>query len=198
MHSNVDRYYAYWQELQRLRGLSSLTSQTEPAGSTGSLVRDFQMPPFTSQTTNPFSLTRQSPTQAYGLNYEQNYCYRYDSLIFDGLTPEQFLQSNQCDNRQLVSIVPRVTNKFTRNDLLIINKNKNDEVTTLENAFYTMEKPWPYDDSRRAALLIDVTKYTQNFNYSMLDFDVVSYDVNGTRIENIDEPIKYSSSSTIY
>merc|ERR1711988_458456 len=49
-HSNVDRYYAYWQALQELRGLGSLTTQILD----NSLVNSFTMPPFTSRAVNPF------------------------------------------------------------------------------------------------------------------------------------------------
>ena len=66
-HSNVDRLYAYWQQLQTLRGLTSLTAQRLE----GSWVRDFQMPPYTNQMVNPFlELNGRNATQAYGLNYQ--------------------------------------------------------------------------------------------------------------------------------
>ena len=83
-------------------------------GPHNSTVQDREMPPFTSPQVNPFfSITGLNPTQAFGLNYRDNLCYSYDRLVFDGLTPAEFLGSNQCGARQLATIVTRDRNIFT-------------------------------------------------------------------------------------
>ena len=187
-HTYVDRLYAFWQELQKLRGLSSLTAQQFD----NSPVRDFQMPPYKNQIANPFfEVTGKNSSQAYGLNYQENYCYRYDNLIFNGTTPEQFYQTDQCGDRVLVSVLPRTTNKLTSNNIIITGTTRTGVTVTIENAFVTMEKPWPYDDdfTKRNPLLIDVTEYTTNMDLNTLDFQVKSYDENGTEVDNVFKPI---------
>ena len=106
-HAYVDHIYAYWQQLQTLRGIV-LHSTEESA--------DRRMPPFSGISTtdesggssvpNPFELTRRFSTQQQGLNYERNFGYRYDQLLFDGRTPEQFIANEQelCANRAQVTV----------------------------------------------------------------------------------------------
>merc|ERR1711874_759246 len=192
-HSNIDRFYAYWQELQALRGLSSATTQIRE----NATVQDREMPPFTSPEVNPFfSLTGLSPTQAFGLNYQENYCYRYERLVFDGLTPSQFHQSNQCGGRQLATVVTRDSNRFSRNDLLVIDRSRNDEIiTTIYNAFITTDKPWEHRQSnrRRRSFDIDVTDHVKNhLDSNTIDFEVISFGSrrvgNSGRVKNVYKP----------
>jgi len=179
-HSNVDRYYAYWQALQDLRGLGSLTTQIH----NGQMVNNFQMPPFTMRDVNPFFSVTGNPTQARGVEYQANYCYQYDTLLFDGLTPEQFYQeeSQLCGSRQFATVFTRATNTFTRNDLLLLDRSRNNQVVaTLQDAFVTAEKPWKTgeDQTLRRPFLIDVTDLTRNLpDPNNLDFEVVSFGFN--------------------
>ena len=192
-HSNVDRYYAYWQALQELRGLGSLTTQILD----NSLVNSFTMPPFTSRAVNPFFSVTGNPTQARGLDYQENYCYHYQQLLFDGLTPEQFFRSEaeQCGSRQLATVFTRNTNRFSRNDLLLIDRSRNDQVVaTLRDAFVTTAKPWKIGGEKelRRPFDIDVTAITRNMlNSNSLDFQVVSFDFNrlDSRREEVFKPI---------
>ena len=101
-HSNVDRQYAFWQELQKLRGYLS----------TEAISKDFSMPPFWDQRYNPdpiYKVTGKNATQSYGLNYETNFNYKYDKLTFEGDTPEEFYQkyNSHCTDRSMAVIVVR-------------------------------------------------------------------------------------------
>jgi len=84
-HSFVDLQYAYWQKLQQLRHLSTVSSISPKT----------QMPPFSNYTQhgdiniNPFVATKVHDTQ-YSTTDLTNYNYDYDQLIFDGKTPEEF------------------------------------------------------------------------------------------------------------
>ena len=176
-----------------MRGLSSATTQIHE----NATVQDREMPPFTSPEVNPFfSLTGLSPTQAFGLNYQENYCYRYERLVFDGLTPSQFHQSNQCGGRQLATVVTRDSNRFSRNDLLVIDRSRNDEIiTTIYNAFITTDKPWEHRQSnrRRRSFDIDVTDHVKNhLDSNTIDFEVISFGSrrvgNSGRVKNVYKP----------
>merc|ERR1719300_30758 len=86
-HSFVDFQYAYWQELQKIRGKSTLAVNP-----------DREMPPFSGYTPppvnpdipNPLHSTKEFDTQRLGLDYKNNFNYEYDKLTFNGLTPNQF------------------------------------------------------------------------------------------------------------
>ena len=155
------------------------------------------MPPFTSPAINPFfDQTGLNPTQAFGLNYRENYCYRYDRLVFAGLSPSEFLESNQCGSRQVATVVTRDSNRFTRNDLLIIDRSKDDEIiATVHNAFITTDKPWEHKQSngRRRSFDIDVTDHLDNhLDSNTIDFEVISYSSSrvglDVRVENVYKP----------
>ena len=65
-HSNVDRQYAFWQNLQKIRGKSS-----------EAIAKEYPLPPFNEPTVNPFyQVTGVNPTQQFSLNYEENYNYK--------------------------------------------------------------------------------------------------------------------------
>ena len=86
-HSYVDLQFAYWQELQRLRG------HGQP------LIDEFheQMPPFDrDEVINGFKndnhRTLRNNRGLDTLDYRGNFCYEYDQLLFDGMTPAEFLE----------------------------------------------------------------------------------------------------------
>ena len=67
-HSNVDRIYAFWQKLQKIRGKSSEAKAK---------AKEFPLPPFTDPTVNPFyQVTGVDPTQRFSLNYEKHFNYK--------------------------------------------------------------------------------------------------------------------------
>ena len=77
------------------------------------------MPPFWNQTYNPdpiFKVTGENATQSYGLNYQKHFHYKYDKLVFDGHTPEEFHQEydSLCTNKSLLAIVVRDATKLLR------------------------------------------------------------------------------------
>merc|ERR1712177_47099 len=87
-HANVDRQFAFWQELQRIR--------RERGGIRREVdVTDIRTPlqPFNRRNINPFDKTRRNNLGEDTLDYRNNLCYEYDTLTFDGQTPEQFLRS---------------------------------------------------------------------------------------------------------
>ena len=89
-HSYVDLLFAYWQELQRLRG------EGEP------FVEEFNqpIPPFDrKEVKNGFKNDNQRTLRNHRgrdtLNYKENFCYEYDQLLFEGNTPAQYLKDKQ-------------------------------------------------------------------------------------------------------
>jgi len=85
-HVNVDRQFAFWQELQRIRReRNEIETEID--------VSDLQTPlePFNRETINPFEKTRRNSLGEDTLDYRKDLCYEYDSLTFDGLTPEEYL-----------------------------------------------------------------------------------------------------------
>ena len=136
-HANVDRQYAFWQELQILRGKSQ---EAKPE------TKIFKMPPFTLQQVNPFQETRVNPTQLYGLDYQKNFGYKYDSLTFgkkpDGSrwTPLEFHNNynSLCRQRTLAAIVVKNGTLKTRNSLQIVNLTNGSISANVSNVFVTI------------------------------------------------------------
>ena len=93
-HMNVDRQYAYYQALQKVRGRSvTLPSyqnieMTPFSGKTKEATEDINIP-------NPIKSTQDYSTFTGGLNYDTNFQYQYDSLTFGGTTPDKF-DSKHC------------------------------------------------------------------------------------------------------
>ena len=84
-HSYVDYQWAFWQELQRLR------NHSEPR------IPGFErpLPPFDSSRYNDNAKTLRNSRSQDTFDYQGNFCYEYDQLLFDGLTPAEFLQARQ-------------------------------------------------------------------------------------------------------
>ena len=89
-HSYVDHLFAYWQELHQLRG------ESEP------FVAEFDkpIPPFDrGEVKNGFKNDNQRTLRKHmgrdTLNYKGNYCYEYDQLLFEGMTPAQYLKNKK-------------------------------------------------------------------------------------------------------
>merc|ERR1712098_415307 len=84
MGSNVDRQFAFWQELMKINNIdiqqSGLWSPLRP---------------FNSETYNKFEKTRNNNRGVDTLDYRNNLCYEYDTLTFDGRTPQQFIFTAQ-------------------------------------------------------------------------------------------------------
>ena len=176
-HSNVDRQYAFWQELQKLRGLS-----------TEAIDNLFEFPPFFDRQYNPsptYQVTGVNATQSYGLDYESNFCYKYDQLLFDGKTPEEFLP--ECSNTSPIMAAITVKNdtKQTTNNIVIQQAAGTRQLTTLatiSNAFVTLgiqgqtsEKPFYFDLTEEILGLSGVDPKN-------LDLVVASFDFEGNSI----------------
>ena len=116
-HMNIDRQYAYYQKLQEFRG----RSVTLPS------YQNIEMPPFSGKTKeptgdinipNPIKSTRDYSTFTSGLNYETNFQYQYDSLTFNGTTPDEF-DSKHCGSPG-VSVKVNKNGQRSKNIILII------------------------------------------------------------------------------
>ena len=106
-HSYVDYQWAYWQELQRIRIQQGTATQeeTEPQSGEGESrpnrenqttieIFDFTQPfkPYNNESANRNAKTLQTNLGTDTYDYRNNLCYEYDTLIFNGLTPEQYLE----------------------------------------------------------------------------------------------------------
>ena len=124
----MDRYYAFWQKLQQLRGKRS-----------DARARTYHMLPFNEQLVNPFyQVNGVQPTQSYGLNYEEHFNYKYDDLLFDGRTPEEFLSDGLCGNRRLAGIVLKDQSRQTTNQIRMVKTDDDTTISTIPHAFATL------------------------------------------------------------
>lgn len=82
-HTYVDYVFAYWQELQRLRGHNDVPTVR---GHTDTL------PPFDDRRHNSKPVTLRNNRGRDTFEYTARYCYEYQDLKFNGKTPEEFLR----------------------------------------------------------------------------------------------------------
>ena len=80
-HTYIDYVFAYWQELQRIRGHNDVP-----------LIRGLTdaLPPFNNRRHNSKPVTLRNNRGRDTFEYETKYCYKYHDLKFDGLTPREF------------------------------------------------------------------------------------------------------------
>ena len=88
-HAYVDYQWAFWQELQKLRGINEPTPR----------LFHQENPPFNrAEERNGFKNNNQRTLENNRgrdtLEYKKNFCYEYDKLIFDGKTPSQFIRAH--------------------------------------------------------------------------------------------------------
>ena len=79
-HSNVDKQYVFWQKLMEIQAKPITFSQGKGT---------WKMQPF-DRPNNPFSNTKDNPTALDGLDYKSKFCFEYDDLTFEGLSPQEF------------------------------------------------------------------------------------------------------------
>ena len=60
----------------------TLSLRGKPKEAQEAIEKDFKMPPFKSQEVNPFPETQVNPTQLHGLDYQNNYRYKYEIGYF--------------------------------------------------------------------------------------------------------------------
>jgi len=82
-HAYVDYVFAYWQELQRLRGHNEVPTVREHTDT---------LPPFDNRRHNSKEITLRNNRGRDTFEFTVNYCYEYQDLTFDGKTPEEFLR----------------------------------------------------------------------------------------------------------
>eukprot|EP00092_Neocalanus_flemingeri_P017752 GFUD01019208.1.p1 GENE.GFUD01019208.1~~GFUD01019208.1.p1 ORF type:complete len:705 (+),score=131.50 GFUD01019208.1:272-2116(+) len=100
-HAYVDKQLAFWQELQKLRGLS-LKMENHP-----DLLKS--LPPFDDLRFNNLPKTHTFNRGNETFDYEDNYCYEYDDLEFDGQTPKEFEAANPNQNQTKTPPSPNTT-----------------------------------------------------------------------------------------
>jgi len=82
-HAYVDYVFAYWQELQRLRGHNNVPTVRDHADT---------LAPFNDRRHNSKPVTLRNNRGRDTFEYTAKYCYEYQDLKFDGKTPEEFLR----------------------------------------------------------------------------------------------------------
>ena len=98
------------------------------------------MPPYTEPKVNAFhNITGAKNTQLVGLDYEENYNYKYDSLLWNGTTPEDFQSqfANLCTQKRYAGIVYKDRSKITTNNIRLVNTEDNSTIATIEHLFIT-------------------------------------------------------------
>jgi len=82
-HAYVDMQFAFWQELAKLRetDTSSFNMATQA------------LPPFDDRTYNKQERTFQNHRTGDTFDYQNKFCYEYEDMRFDGMTPMQYLGS---------------------------------------------------------------------------------------------------------
>ena len=86
-HNNIDRVFSFWQELNILR--------KNTIGNFPDM--DKSMDPFHRSEYNNVKMTLDNSLAKEVFDYKTTFCYRYDTLTFDNLTPKEFLKE---ENKQ--------------------------------------------------------------------------------------------------
>ena len=83
-HANVDRLFSFWQKVNQLR---EKDIQHE-------IFDDMNKPldPFHRPEHNKVKMTLENSRAKDTFDYERTFCYNYDTLTFDNMTPEEFLK----------------------------------------------------------------------------------------------------------
>jgi len=82
-HTYVDQQFAFWQELQKLRELDDPDLQ----------AFDKPLQPFNHTKFNKNQKTLWNNRGRDTFDYKNNFCYMYDKLLFDNMTPSEFLSN---------------------------------------------------------------------------------------------------------
>ena len=81
-HSYIDRLFAFWQELNKLR-----KKEIGKFGGKTKFLDPFHWPEY-----NKVKITLENSQSQDVFEYKDTFCYEYDSLTFDNMTPEEFLK----------------------------------------------------------------------------------------------------------
>ena len=96
-HNHIDRVFAFWQELNKLRKLE--------IGNFDQM--DQSLNPFYRPEYNKVKMTLENSQSQDVFDYENTFCYKYDTLTFDNMTPEEFLQKeNEHNGKTSCSLTP--------------------------------------------------------------------------------------------
>lgn len=196
-HLYVDFLWAYWQELQRERGLSDLVTS-----------QDFvnrQLPPFSGRVDNgdsvsidrskpnPFSNTRGIFSTSYRtINYRDSFGYSYDNFIFNGSTPLQFSQEleQRCTGRARVRVTLRSRLISSVTEIFVdgIGSFANVSVFGARASEVSFDKR-DVEDDKFFILDVDVTNMFEKYKISIknmsINYKARSYDLDGNRLESL-------------
>ena len=185
-HNYVDRQYAYYQALQDIRGMPvQYPNERNP-----------EMPPFSGikkdpqanpgyDIPNPVPITKDNSRPRMGLNYQKVFGYTYDSLLFDGKTPEEFEFERvaQCYDKKLIGFNPYGIQSINKVHII-------DQGISESFGFYSLILP----QSSNLLLELDITsafdKHGLNYNDRTFHFEIKSFDLNGNEL---DKPFKPTS-----
>ena len=197
-HTYIDYLYAYWQELQDIRQLPRIDS-----GGTSQL----RMPPFSGITDNntnlgasipnPWELTRIFSTANDVDDYQRNFGYRFDRLVFNGYSPTNFVRNEAflCNNRQIVRVAIANGEVSSNNKIFVRGIDEVFGTFSVFGQFSTDLESKRSGGSIRSTFFepysrdIDVTDIYKKYKISpsniTLDLYVKSYDLDGKPLDFI-------------
>ena len=180
-HNNVDRQYAYYQALQKARGLSVIYASDEnPPMPPFSGSKQQPQNPNNVNIPNPIKLTMDHSTPNAGLDYEGTFAYQYDWLTFDGITPENFDNSITCPQR---SVKVSLSGQRSINQIVAQGTPNSKRISESFGEYVIL-----VTQRTNTTIDVDVTsafeKYNIDFNDPNIHFDVESLDFDGNPIEN--------------
>ena len=148
------------------------------------------MPPYIEPKVNAFhNITGAKNTQLVGLDYEENYNYKYDRLLWNGTTPEDFQSqfANLCTEKRYAGIVYKDRSKTTTNNIRLVNTEDNSTISTIEHVFVTqaMKVATLAKHIRDFDLTDHLTKASYEVETNKVHLEVESFDENGDSIPAI-------------
>ena len=148
------------------------------------------MPPFTEQSLNPFhEVTGAKATQLFGLDYEENFNYKYDNLLWNGTTPEDFhLQSSMfCTEKRYAGIIFKDKSMKTKNNIRLVKTEDDSTIATIPHLFATLGIG--VDHLSKLMQDFDLTDHLKESSYEVetnrVHLEVDSFDENGDSIPPI-------------
>ncbi|XP_070184411.1 hemocyanin 2-c chain-like [Littorina saxatilis] len=171
-HSNTDRLWAIWQELQKYRGL--------PYNSANCAIASLRQPlqPFAQDhVTNPDPVTRDHSTPFDVFNYENSFHYHYDNLQFNGMSIPQIQREvikRAAEERVFAGFM---LHGIKKSSLVVFEICKPTGDCKKAGEFYLLgdeyELPWEFD----RLFKYEITDQLSEFGLEPLDMYEVKYEV---------------------
>ena len=182
-HNNVDRQYAYYQALQKARGRSVKYGDEEnpPMPPFSGLKQQPHDPP-NLNIPNPIQITKDHSCPNSGLDYEGNFAYKYDTLTFDGVTPENFDNSPDitCPAR---TVHVSMSGQRSVNQIFAQGTPNSERISESFGEYVIL-----VTQRTNTTIDVDITSAFENYNIDFNDpnihFYIESLDFDGNPIEN--------------